>query len=358
MNTYILYFFLVCVVVGISLFGVECVRLSKRNKMFSGTGFVEGPLMRKLVSLVMPKENTSEYLKLDDYVFVLDSKKTVRDLYVIKIICVFCSFLVAISITATNVYNRKSLAFSVNTSMPINITQDDYDLLIKGVNLNSNDTDLQAQIVKENIGTINNPTTVERLNTTSASDLLTYLQVINKRLNSVFSIIDILIFIGIVVFGWFITNFMLNWLVGIIMGRELFEYDDLETDILMLSDQQVFIILETLKKNSMFYREFFCKFRELYIESSQKAYELVASRREFPEHFKKLIRYLNMIETDGPEYVKLVISSNKETTNEDIFRALWRQDKNRVRTLNILVGISFFSGLIRIVLSLIMSAPH
>lgn len=358
MNYYILYFFLFCLILGIIIFGFELFRIQKLNKVFSGIGFMEGPFMSRLINSVIPKEESGQYLKLDDYIFVLDSKKTVRDFYAIKIICVFCAFLIAISVTLTNVYDRKSGAFSVNESMPINITQDEYDLLVKGVNLQSNDLTTQAEIVKENIGTIDNQETITRLNKTSAGDLLTYLKVINSKLTHVFGFLDILIFVGLVVVGWLISDFILKWLVGMLVSRELFEFDDLETDILMLSEKQVLIILETLKKNAMFYREFFCKFKDLYTESPKSAYELVAARKEFPEHFKKLVRYLNMIETDGPEHVKLIISSNKETTNDDIFKALRRQDKRRVRTLNILVAISFFSGLLRIIIALIQSSPH
>lgn len=355
MNTSIIYFLLACILVSIVTFGIEVFHAQKLKKVFSGAGFVEGPFMRRLVDRMLPDEKSRLYTKLSDYVFVLDSRKSIRDVYVIKIICFACSILIGLSITATNIYNRRADAFYVTNKVPIQLTIDEYNALIVGVDLKSNDVEKQAIVVKSNIGVIENQQTADKLSKVNSADLFGYLQIIHGKLTSVLGIGDLIVFIAILIVGWNVTQWIITWIISLLISRELFEFDDLETDILMMCDSQVVLILETLEKNALFYREFFSKFKDLYIDNSETAYTLVATRHEFPEHFKKLVRYLNMIEKDGTDYVKLVINSNKETTHEDVYSTLYRQRKKHVQILNIMIAVSLFLSLGRVVVSLISS---
>lgn len=346
-------FSLVCLFVGIISFGVSFFQNQQNNKTFTGSGFSEGFLMRRLIDKVLPSENSSKFVHFSDYVFVLDSTKGIRDVYLLKIISLVCSVFIAFSVITTNVLLAKSSALAVTEKVPISVTADEYKLLIDGVDFKSITPDLQGTIIKSNIGVLESKETMEKLNQIDPDDLYTYLKEIHNKMSSVFGLSDIVIFIALLVVGWNLPSWLVNALTGLVMSRELFEYDNLETDVLMLCDQQVFLILETLEKNSMFYREFFFRFRQQYTENPDKAYALVATRHEFPEHFKKLVRYLNMIEQDGYDYVKLIIESNKETTKDDIYRELVRVDRKRVSVLNILISVAFFLGLGRVFMTLL-----
>lgn len=346
-------FLLICIAISVVSFGYSYFQRQRDNRVFTGTTFVEGPVIKRLIDLVLPKEGTNNYIKMSDYMFVLDSRRSIRDVYLLKIICFACSIVIALSITVTNVINRRADALYVTTEMPISMTMEEYEILSQNVDFNTIKPETQNDIIKSNIGLIESKENAKKLNGINPEDLFSYLSIIHKSLSTTFGLLDIFIFLAILFVGWKIPSWAVIGMTSMLTSKELFEYDDLETDILMMSDQQVYQIIEALEKGSLFYREFFCRFRELYTENPEKAYQLVSSRHEFPEHFKKLVRYLNMIEVDGPNYVKVVIKSNKETTKEDVYYELRRIDKKREAILNVMIVAAFFLGLGRVFISLV-----
>lgn len=347
-----LYLLVACITVALLGFGFSYYDKIKQNLVFTNSKFRESYLMSKLVDGLIPDKKSGKYIKYEDYIFVLDSSKNIRDLYLWKVICATISIIVGVCICITNVHDRTTKALTACSDAPITLTLDQFNTLTDGVDLKSITPSSQTNRLSNNIGRLKDDDLQSRLRQTRIESLFEYLQYQNNQLNGKFKIFDIAILALIIAFGWTLPNLIVSGVVKILLSNELVEFDTLESDILMMSDRQVIDILLELEKDSLFYREMFYNFRLQYSSDPQRAYQLVSDNKEFPEMFKKLIRYLNMIERDGDDYVNMVITTSKKNTRDTIEDSIKRQSRKQMTIINGLVTTGVILAVVRLVFSI------
>lgn len=346
------YYVLIGIIIVIILLFIALYLRGTAERHFAGRSITEGGLTKKLIDSFMPPKSSASYITQDDMLYILDSSKSLRDLYFLKIISVIAFTLIGVAITITNIGIRKDEAFKVSTDMPISISESDYEVLTKGVLFTQGDEKYDYRILRQNSKSLENKDTVTVLENTTDADMYNCMSIINNRLNTIYSWLDPLIILLFILFGGLAPGFILKRVFILLASKTLFEFDNLETLILMNCDEHIEYLLLDLQHNSLFYRTFFYNFRLIYNDSHEQAYSTVANRKEFPERFKKLIRYLNMLETNGPNNTRIHILNNKDLTQEDVFDELMKTNRKKIKVLNIICGISFMLGFVRLFLSL------
>lgn len=349
------YYCLGFVIVAVILLFTAWYLTKRDEKVFTGKGLKESFFMRHLIDSLLPaKKSTKEY-KWKNMITILDNNLTIRDILFARIVATMCAFVIAIAIVFTNVITRYDKAFEISTEVPIQISNSDYEILVKGLTMKPINRQFEEVELYSNIGRIEAPETKELYSSIRASSLYDYCYSIHQDLSSLFGFIDVVLVLGLTWLGWICIAFIFKACFNLLVSNELFEFDNLETDIAMMSDLPIMIILQDLEKTSLFYREMFYKFRTVYADSEIRAYEMVFNRREFPEHFKKLIRYLNMIDLNGPVYAKKQIMSTKSITEKDVLESLKLSNRKKIKVLNIITTVAFMLGFIRVLFVLFSS---
>lgn len=350
----IIYISLTILCIALMLILWSSISSYRSNRRFVGGEFSETPIIRHLINRILPKEDSNLYMRYSDYMFCLDSRRTIRDLYMYKILCTVGALLIALSIISTNFYIRYKNSYNVSGELPITITSEDYKHLSEGIDFNNeNAIDVNQDILKSNITLIQDDTSRKRFENTPIKSLYMYVGRIHASLNNILRITDLFIVLGIVIFGWFLPSIIVKILFSQLEGNELLEADDLETDIYMSAESHMYDILESLINNSMFYCEMFNEFYLLYKDNAKSAYDMVACQPEFPDNFKGLIRDLNLIDSESADKVRVRIKANKQNTEDKIFRDMQIKTRKKLTKLNILCVVGFVLSCLRVMISLL-----
>lgn len=349
------YYCLIAVTIAIILLCVSWYMIRKDEKIFTGRGLREGLLMRKIIDALVPPPNSDKDYTWKNIISILNSRMSIRDIYFARIVSTLCAFLIGMAIVITNVANRYDSAFELSPRMPVRFTSSDYKILTGGISFTEDSKLTDEKEIVSNINLLEDPESRRIYSNLSKESLYNYSKIIHDELSNLFGLFDVLLIILVTIFGWLIVPVFLKSCFRILANNELFEYDNLETEIVMSAEQPIIIILSDLEKSALFYREMIYRFRTIYADSPKKAYDMVFSRREFPEHFKKLIRYLNMIEINGPTYAKKQIISTKKITEEDVYTQLRKINRRKIRNLNIITTVAFLLSFARVLYVLFSS---
>lgn len=322
------------------------------NKFFRGDRVIESPRISKLLDAISPDSDSAKSRILDDYCYVVDSNWSVRDLYFIKSICLVLGLVIGLSIAVTNTVTRYNDVFSVDVEVPIEIGSSDYKILSDKLTFNEKDLTSELSTVDNNISKIENSASQRRYTSTNHYNIYKYLTVMHKKLGRTFNILDWVLVIVLTVLGFKLPTMVLKFLFKTMENNLLFEFDDLETTLFMLSDEPVHDVLLEMENSSLFMRQLFYDFSLFYKQSAKDAYRLIESRPEFPEEFKRLIRYCNMIDTSGPNYMRTVILASKENTERSIFAALDKRNRKKMSKIKAVCTVCFLIGILRLILTL------
>lgn len=344
----IFYICLAFLAFGLAMIGYSAILGYKGARDFRGDSFKETPFIKTILDAIVPSMGTSKYIKYDDYIFIIDSRKTIRDLYLYKIILVIVTFIISLAIVGTNVYTRYEQAYAVTEDRPITITPELYETLSQDLTFEESQLEIDYGTLKSNIYLIDNTEEKMRMQNTPLQALYSYVKMTHDDLSDAVQIWDFLIVVVLSIVGWNLPNWILVFLYKMLETDKSFEFDSLETDIFLMSNEHVYKLLEAVESNAMYYKEIFYNLRMLYYSDRDTMYDLVATRREFPGDLQQLIRYINMVETMGPNYVRTVIAGNKRNTQERMFMLKAAVVHKRLNRINVLCTVAFVVGAIRL----------
>lgn len=354
MNIY--YIAIALAAIGVILILSSIISGYQVNRKFRGGDFSETPIISFLIDKTIPKENTSKYQRYSDYIYILDSRKNLRDLYLYKIVCLLIGFIISTAILITDVRTNWVEAFQPSSEVPIEITRDDYKILSLDIDFSNVLTEKNRETLSSNINLLESAELQENYKSLPVDILLKYLSAIHKNLGNTINFIDLLVAIGIDIASWMFPSLIVKFLYKFLESNEILEFDDLETDISMMADSHIIDIIESLRRNSMFYSELINGFYIIYLDSPKAAYDMVATRPEFPDMFKILIRDLNMTETMSADSVRTRIRANKMNTKNRIMDIMSRQTRKKINKLNFLCLSGFILSCLRLLLGLITLA--
>lgn len=344
-------FYIAVCLVSISVLILTCVLIisSKDNRVFRGEGFTETLFIRTLVDNVLPARGSRADLTWDNTIFMFDKNRSIRDLYFAKVCSLFAFIFIASAIISTNAFVSYKDTFVPDSKVPVFIGKDNLKILSTNLTYYDNARESELVVLKDNISLIHSTEDKDRFKTMSIESLYEYTEVLNARLNGLLGMSDLFIFLAICFVGWKLPTILLNLLFSIIDSKSLMEYSSLETLIYMEAYKQVYDIIPLLLNESTYFRELLRGFQELYEEHGDLAYTIVAERREFPQRFKSLIRYLSLIEGRGAESAKDIILASKITGDEELFLALQadtNKKKRRIMNQSLVVSILCMLGLL------------
>lgn len=323
----------------------------KDLKEFRDDRMVEAPGIRHLLDAIVPSEGTKEYLVYSDYIYILYNRSNIRDFFLLKIIILLITLVLSFTVVGTNMLKDFTEAFAVNEQLPVSVTYEEYSHLSSGITFQEASYQRDKETIEMNIKTYKGKESsyIENVN---VEDSYLHLQVIKSRLDKVFGILDIITILIFIVVGWKSPDWILKFCYNLLEGNKLFEYDTLETNISIHAEKPVSEILDILKIESKYYKNILYEFYNIYENNSEIAYNLVEYRQEFPKDFKRLIRYLSMIDSQGPDYVRDIIDSNKKQTEEEIYNLLRRNTKKKLQKLQLICTGAFILAITRIIISL------
>ena len=348
----IYYIIFVLAVLVVSLFGLAFFERYKDLKEFRGDSLEDSSIISRILERIIPPSGTRMNLRIRDYLFIINDYISIKQFYFMRLITTLVGVLVGVMIVLTNVYTSYTAAFEVRKDVPIEFTYQSYKTLKSGLTFIEDEKERDTNLIKSNLSLVKEEELVDLYSGTNSEKLYTYLFEINKEMNSLVGPFDFLILFLIIVVGFQLPYLILVFLYKTMRENSLLEFDDLETDIAILSDQKVDDILKVLQTNSMYYRNMFYEFGDIYDRSPRDAYEMIESRPEFPDHFKRLVRYLSMIESHGSLYVKNNIEANKKQTEEDVFDRLQMLSSRRCKRLKNLCVVAFLLAISRIIIVL------
>lgn len=318
----------------------------KSNREFRGDSITDVKWIKNLISSITPREGTIKHLKYDDYMFILDRKKSIKDLYFYKLIALLLGFLISLAIVSTNIYDRYSNSFEINEKLPIEISKDDYKILSDGLVFNDSEEDREA--LECNIDHIYDTTDRERYESTPPKLMYKYVSNIHDSLSSIVKLSDFLVVVIMSFIGWVFPSLVVSRLFKSLENSVLLEYNDLETIIYMIADQNTNKIIQALEDRSVFFNELFYEFKIAYKLHGVDAYKMFAEYSTFPEEFLRLLRYLDMIDSSGSKDVRRMIEANKTISEDRIFDEKQRLTSKRLGRLNRICIISFILGAARL----------
>ncbi|MNN10185.1 hypothetical protein D3C81_1231020 [compost metagenome] len=197
---------------------------------------------------------------------------------------------------------------------------------------------------------------LEKFKSLDKETVYKYIQILNNNVHKIFGVLDVMLFLLIPFLAWVLPSELLKFYYKYLESNTILEFDDLETYIYINSEKHVIDLIDILIEHSSYYKEMFIEFKTIYEENQSDSYTLIAERPEFPFRFKSLISYLNLMDSSVPTQVLAAIEANKTTTHDDIMRLLYREDNAKKKRLLRLATVAFILSIVRLLLSLVLSA--
>ena len=342
----------------IALFSIGMVMYTrfKDFKEFRGDKFVETPLAKFLINSVLPPSGSKTEFKYKDYLYVLNRNLTFRDFYFAKIIALVIGVLVGIAIVVTNVKLSYDDCFQISKDVPILMTSSEYKELSNGLSFDNSDADVK--LLENNVGSLSTEVSRSKFEPLNAKTCYKYVCNMHDEVSGCFGVGDIAMLLLIPFLSWMIPNFVISGLFKYIQGNALCEYDNLETTISIMRNDKIERIIDALEQDSLYYRNMFYDFEDLYEANPDDAFAVIEQHGEFPNNFKRLIRYLEMLHSQGPEYIKNIIDSNKQQTEQELYDKLMAITNKRLSRLKLICTISFCLAIFRVIVTLFSSVVN
>lgn len=301
----IIRYVLIIIFIIIALIGYLFYNEYRDNIVFRGERFTESYGMKRLLDFIIPNDTKV----IDNRLFYVFGETTVRDFYVVKLISLTCSVVVAFSVAYTNYLNNRIEAFENPKNLPYSIEEHDYNVLIEDLTFEQIDRQVDLEILNRNIKYSEN---YSRYVLTSLDLLYDALVDMNFKLYNAFGLSEMILVVIIILSGWCLPNGILKLLFNMLKMDMSYEYAKLESYVYLNCDNRVENILSGLVNESLVYRELFKAFLLRYREDRVESYKLVLGEPTFPQEFKTLVEYLNLLESGNPESVKNKITVNRK----------------------------------------------
>lgn len=301
----IIRYVLVIIFIIIMLIGYLFYSEYRDNIVFRGERFRESYGVKRLLDFIIPNDTKV----IDNRLFYVFGDTTVRDFYVVKLLSLVCSVVIAFSVAYTNYLNSRIETFENPKNLPYSIEEHDYNVLIKDLTFEQIDRQADLEILNRNIKYSEN---YSRYLLTSVDLLYDALIDMDYKLANAFGLPEIILVIMIILGGWCLPNGILKLLFSMLKMDMSYEYAKLESYVYLNCDNRVENILSGLVNESLVYRELFKAFLLRYREDRVQSYKLVLGEPTFPQEFKTLIEYLNLLENGNPNSVKNKITVNRK----------------------------------------------
>lgn len=348
------YLLIILIVIAVIFFVLSKYSKFKDLQGFGGFSVDNTKIIKKLVNAIMPKENSDDYRVKSNMLFVLDSKMTVKTFYFIKLIVLVLGLVLSIGIISTRVYESYSASFDVSKYVSCDISKDEYDVLSKDLTYsNKNDSIEDKKILIRNLSNLNSPHKAA-IASSDTDKLYKAICNIHSSLNRVVSISDLLILCLVMLLSWVIPDVVLRKSYSFLSEGSFREYDYLLSYLLVSRNEDTETILRNLTNSSKYYTNFFREYANAYEASSTTAYEFISSRPEFPSLFQQLVRYVDLLDSEGSKNLEVVVSAKKDQNQDDIMEDQMRITRKRVNLVSRLFTISFIVCIFRVLISMIM----
>lgn len=356
-----IYIFLFLMFVGISFILLASFIHFKDKKQFRGDKLSETPIFKKILDSIAPSEKSQEYKTKSNLIFVFNRNFSVRDFYFAKIFIFLGAVVLSVVIIASNMFTRYEEALDVSSKTSITISSSEYHDLTAGLRFvskskNSKDYHNDLSVLDANISTLKDSDSREKFNKLSVTNLYQILTDVNDKMGDVFSFLDIALVLGLLVLAWVGPDEILKRAFKSLAGKSVFEFDELQSTIMLNTHLQTIDLLEVLIENASYYRNILREFRDSYEADPKKSKELVMFGNTFTSNVKELVRYLDILDTEGPEACKFLVSVKKEQGQQLIKRTRENLIRARRKKVKLLCIIGFLLVVVRVVVSLFAGA--
>lgn len=320
------------------------------NLYFRGESFQESYAVKRVIDFILPKEEKAALM--DNIVFHLDAKKSVRDLYLLKLICFVSAIIIAFAVVFTDYLNDKSKVFVEKRDLPFSISEDHYVQITSGLTFQKLDRVEDIDLMKSNIRYIDDG---EIYLTVSSTLLYDTIYEMNKDLGKLFNFIDIITFLIIILIGWYIPSLIVRALNKMLLMSSEFEYAVLESFIYLNSELKTELLLTGLVRESVVYKQLFIVFLQRYREDNVASFDLVLKNSEFSKNFRTLIEYISLLESTDAGSVKQKILINQKNSFEMLVDSVKNSIINKRNAVYFLAYASIVVNLINIGYSIFSS---
>lgn len=340
----------IIILIIIALLGYLFFTEYRDNILFRGESFSESYGVKVILDYIVPKDTRV----LDNRLFYVFGKTTVRDFYMIKILVFLCSIVVAVSVVTTNVLSNKLSVFTTNPGeLPYSINESEYNILSRDLTFSTIDEEQDLYYLARNMRESDN---YSRYLTTDTTLLYEAVEAMSTALDNTFGLSEMFALIAILLLGWFSPNMILSLLFKLLKSDMSYEYAKLESYIYLNCDQRVETILVGLANEAVVYRELFKAFLLRYREDRFLSYSLILSNHGFTQEFKTLVEYLSLLENGTAEAVKAKININRRNYMDKLKIDIRKSAKNKRDFLHSACLISIVIGLGGVLVTLITSA--
>lgn len=338
--------FLILILVGYLMYSEY-----RDDLRFRGERFRDSRGMDYLLDAIIPNDTrildnrlfrlfgspTTEYVSVGNNRAISKSGASVRDFYVVKLICLLVSIVLSFSIMYTNFLNNRVAVFEKSRDLPFLISEADYQVLVDGLSFQTLDYISDIKKINNSKKLVENP--ADYINIDSG---LIYSSVkdMYDDYNSSFNMGVIIVGLLVVLLGWFLPNIVVDFMHNIMIKNSDFEFSKLEGYIYINCHKRVSEILKGLCNESIFYRTQLEAFSLRYQEDRGLSYELILSEKQFSENFRVLIGYLKLLEDSDVKFVKETIKINQDNFRDKLKKSILKDMDNKSR---VILGILFFT---------------
>lgn len=356
-----IYIFLFLVFIGISLILLASFIHFKDKKQFRGDRLSETPIFKKILDNIVPNEKSAEYRIKSNLIFVFNRNFSVRDFYFAKIFIFLGAVVLSVVIVASNMFSRYEEALDVSSKTSITISSSEYNYLVSGLKFVSKSESMKdyhndLSVLDANISTLPEEDSREKFSKMSTTNLYQILEDVNDKMGDVFSFLDLILVLGLLVLAWVGPDEVLKRAFKSLAGKSVFEFDELQSTIMLNTHLQTLDLLEVLIENASYYRNILREFRDSYEADPKKSKEVVMFGNTFTNNVKELVRYLDILDTEGPEACKFLVSVKKEQGQQLIRRTREALIKSRRNKVKVLCIVGFLIVVVRVIVSLFAGA--
>lgn len=333
---------------------------------FRGERFRDSKGMDSLLNFIIPSDTrildnrlfrlygdvSTKVVNVNGYKSFKRAGASVRDFYVVKLICLVCSFVLAFSVMYTNFLNNRIAVFETHRDIPFLVSEEDYFILTGDLSFQALDYTSDLKKLSDAKKRVTNP---EDYLTIDLGILYNTLHAMYKDYNSSFGLGVIFSGIIVVLLGWSLPNMFVNFVHNLMIKNSDFEFSKLEGYIYINCHKRVSDVLKGLCEESIFYRTQLESFRLRYQEDRELSYDLILQEKQFSENFRTLINYLKLLEDSDVDFVKATIKVNQENFRDNLRRSILREVSSNTAIINSLLFGTLVANSLVLVFNLLKS---
>lgn len=304
--------------------------------------------VKKVLNKVTPKPSDPKYKAQTNQCFILNTRFDIRDFYLLKLFVVLSGVVLSICIVATNVANRYSDSYDVSSYIACEMNSTEFKALSRDLKFPDEE---DAKAVSSDLSTLQaNVTTLNeaKFKSCNREDLYDALKSVRKSQSHMVRFVDFLIITTVLLACWALPDYFLKKICLFLGSNSLREYDSLLSVLLISRYYDTEKIIRNLTDSARYYTNFFREFEVMYESAPTKAFNYVMTKSEFPTKFKDIVRYLSVLDSEGPEALEVLVSARKDQIQDDIIYHQDRIQNKRKKLVNRICVIAFLASMIRV----------